>query len=217
MRFMPPTAAALLIAAAVLSGCAQSGGQYGASKYPGPEAGIPGFSLASRTVASGEFVEVEVSHRSLNHRVEQVALVGPDGRRTISRDIRTERVRVVPARPGGHLGISGGSARRRSFHRYRHHLPDRRSLPQSDLSHEGARAGSRPGRIPGRAKGLACRRCDGAAQRCPAHDREAGTRSEVERSGLLAALHRHQTIDQIQRRAWRQLVGIDVAEGGFDR
>jgi len=108
---IPSTIAAsfALILAAALSGCAGPGGYAGGFGPPTHGTGIPGFSLSSRALASGEFVEVEVRHRSLRHRVEQVALVGPKGRRHVSRDVRTERERIAPARPGGHIGIAGGS------------------------------------------------------------------------------------------------------------
>lgn len=76
----------------------------------GPD-GVPGLAIVSRTLAGSDYVEIEVIHRSLDHRVEQVALVAPDGARFPSRDMRTQSVREA-YRPGTSIGISGGSSGR---------------------------------------------------------------------------------------------------------
>lgn len=91
---------ALGILAATLAGCA--------GMAPVGRDGVPGLAVVSRTLAGSDYVEIEVIHRSLDHRVEQVALVAPDGARFPSRDMRTESVRGT-YRPGASIGISGGS------------------------------------------------------------------------------------------------------------
>ena len=76
----------------------------------GPD-GVPGLAIVSRTLAGSDYVEIEVRHRSLNHRVEQIALVAPDGARFPSRDMQTQSV-SQNYRPGTSIGISGGSSGR---------------------------------------------------------------------------------------------------------
>lgn len=88
------------ILAASLAGCAGTA--------PVGRDGVPGLAVVSRTLAGSDYVEIEVLHRSLDHRVEQVALVAPDGTRFASRDMRTESVRET-YRSGTSIGISGGS------------------------------------------------------------------------------------------------------------
>lgn len=91
---------ACAILAVWLAGCAGSA--------PVGGDGVPGLAVVSRTLAGSDYVEIEVLHRSLHHRVEQVALVAPDGARFPSRDMRTESVRES-YRPATSIGISGGS------------------------------------------------------------------------------------------------------------
>jgi hypothetical protein len=88
------------ILAATLAGCAGTA--------PLDRDGVPGLAVVSRTLAGSDYVEIEVLHRSLHHRVEQVALVAPDGTRFPSRDMRTKSVRQSYY-PGSSIGISGGS------------------------------------------------------------------------------------------------------------
>ncbi len=99
MRVLRIIAMAML--AATLAGCAGTA--------PAGRDGVPGLAVVSRTLAGSEYVEVEVVHRSLNNRVEQIALVAPDGARFPSRDMRTESVRDT-YRPGASIGVSGGSS-----------------------------------------------------------------------------------------------------------
>jgi len=94
---------AIGILIATLTGCA--------GMAPAGRDGVPGLAVVSRTLAGNDYVEIEVLHRSLNHRVKQIALVAPDGARFPSRDMRTESVREA-YRPGTSIGVSGGSGGR---------------------------------------------------------------------------------------------------------
>jgi len=95
---------------AVLGGCAADG----TGELVGPaEAGLRTISIVSRTVADGEFVEVEIRHRSRFHHVAQVALIAPNGAWHRARDVRSRQITEHGAwsgRPRGHFGISGGSS-----------------------------------------------------------------------------------------------------------
>ncbi|MHA1537399.1 MAG: hypothetical protein ACTSUD_07575 [Alphaproteobacteria bacterium] len=83
--------AALAVLIPALAGCAATA--------PAGRDGVPGLAVVSRTLAGGDYVEIEVFHRSLEHRVEQIALVAPDGARFPSRDMRPEASAspIVPA------------------------------------------------------------------------------------------------------------------------
>jgi len=110
-RIRRPAIAVLL--AAALAGCANDGtggpGEPGARGGDRASAGVRGLSIVSRTLADGEFVEVEIRHRSRFHKVEQMALVAPNGAWHRARDLRSRRTTDYGGRPGGHLGVAGGS------------------------------------------------------------------------------------------------------------
>ena len=99
-----------LFVAAALAGCAADGaGGPGAQGGDQAAAGVRDLSIVSRTLADGEFVEVEIRHRSRFHKVEQVALVAPNGAWHQARDLRSRRTSDYGGRPGGHVGVAGGS------------------------------------------------------------------------------------------------------------
>lgn len=71
--------------------------------------GVPGLRVSSQVVGiDGSTIQVEAAHQSYNHRIEQIALVGPDGRTYTANDTTTE---TVTDRYGGHgvgVGVGGG-------------------------------------------------------------------------------------------------------------
>ncbi|HUT49369.1 MAG TPA: hypothetical protein VM325_08520 [Alphaproteobacteria bacterium] len=103
--------------AAMLAGCAADatggiGGQPGAGDPTATVADARDISIVSRAVGDGEFVEVEIRHRSHFRRVAQVALIAPNGEWHRARDVRTRRTTAygsLGGRPRGHFGIAGGS------------------------------------------------------------------------------------------------------------
>jgi hypothetical protein len=103
-RFLTALAAALMLA-----GCAaeRSSGPGGSARLVKP--GAHDLSIVSRVVAGGAFVEVEIRHRSLFERVEQVALIGPDGAWHRAHDLRRQRTVSDWDRPHGHFAAAGGS------------------------------------------------------------------------------------------------------------
>lgn len=103
-------AALALLAAALLAGCAADGGGPGGPAGDTAGAGYRDLSIVSRVLADGEFVEVEVRYRSQFHKVEQVALIGPDGAWHVARDLRRQRTASDSGRPHGHFGVAGGSS-----------------------------------------------------------------------------------------------------------
>jgi hypothetical protein len=103
-------AALVLATLAMLAGCASDGGGGLAGLADGTaDAGYRDLSIVSRVVAEGEFVEVEIDHRSLLNRVEQVALIGPDGAWHVAHNLRRQRTSADWDRPHGYLGATGGS------------------------------------------------------------------------------------------------------------
>jgi len=96
-----------LAAVLMLAGCASdgSGGPGGGAA----DAGYRDLSIVSRVLADGEFIEVEIRHRSYFQRVEQVALIGPDGAWHRARDLRRRKTTSDWNRPHGHFGVAGGS------------------------------------------------------------------------------------------------------------
>jgi len=113
LRTVTVFALACLAGAAMLAGCAQYGtGGTGGTGGMGGGAGARDISIVSRTVADGEFVEVEIRHRALFRRVAQVALIAPNGEWHRARDLRSRRTTDyggLGGRPRGHFGIAGGS------------------------------------------------------------------------------------------------------------
>lgn len=89
----------LLAAAGLLAGCAGD---------PAAPDGVPGLAVHSRVIGPGDYVEVLADHRSLDHRVEEVALVDPDGTAHPARDFERETVRYDSG-PGGAFGVGGGA------------------------------------------------------------------------------------------------------------
>jgi hypothetical protein len=102
----PGFAAIVMLIMAALTGCA--GGPDG-SGDAAENARVRGLWIFSQTLADGAFVEVRIRHSSLYHRVEQVALVAPDGARHRAEELRTERIVPESATPSGRIGVSGGS------------------------------------------------------------------------------------------------------------
>ncbi|MDH3235700.1 MAG: hypothetical protein OEQ29_19425 [Alphaproteobacteria bacterium] len=96
----------LFVMTAMLAGCAADG----TGDPMAAQAGVRDVSIVSRTLAGGEFVEVEIRHRSHFRRVAQVALIAPNGEWHRARDVRTRRTDVYGGRPRGHFGIAGGSS-----------------------------------------------------------------------------------------------------------
>jgi len=109
-----------LAAALMLAGCATDGndGTGGLDGRSGGTAGTGSTEVAgsrdvlvvSRVLADGEFIEVEIRHRSHFQKVEQVALIGPDGAWHRARDLRRRMTVAGGGRPHGHFGIAGGSS-----------------------------------------------------------------------------------------------------------
>jgi hypothetical protein len=103
-----------LAAALMLAGCASdgSGGLDGLAGGTGgtADAGYRDLSIASRVLADGAFIEVEIRHRSYFQRVEQVALIGPDGAWHRARDLRRRKTTSDWNRPHGQFGVAGGSS-----------------------------------------------------------------------------------------------------------
>lgn len=78
-----------------------------ADRQPAPPGGIAGLAVDSRVIPGGGAVEVQADHRSLDHRVEQVALVAPDG--TVHPAVEYERETVrYNSSPSGAVGVGGG-------------------------------------------------------------------------------------------------------------
>lgn len=118
LTFTPHRATLALAAALMLAGCATDGSG-GSGALSGPagsaggttaEAGTRDVSIVSRVLADGEFIEVEIRHRSHFQKVEQVALIGPDGAWHRARDLRRRKTVAGVGRPHGHFGIAGGSS-----------------------------------------------------------------------------------------------------------
>lgn len=89
-------------------------GALAACAGPPPGAGgIPGMRISSGVVGiDGSTVQVEAAHQSYDHRVERIALVGPDGRTYPADDTVTETVRHSGYGYGGQsvgVGIGGGT------------------------------------------------------------------------------------------------------------
>jgi hypothetical protein len=105
-------AAVLLLAGCATDGNDGSGALGGPTGRPGQtaEAGARDLLIVSRVLADGEFVEVEIRHRSHFQKVEQVALIGPDGAWHRARDLRRRKTAAGGGRPRGHFGIAGGSS-----------------------------------------------------------------------------------------------------------
>lgn len=93
---MTRRAAALLLL--LLAGCA--GG-------PSTPDAVPGLVIDSRVIGRGDYVEVFADHRSLDHRVEEIALVAPDGTVYRADEMRRDTIETDGS-PGGALGIGGG-------------------------------------------------------------------------------------------------------------
>jgi|SRR5690606_25664502 len=83
--------------------------------------GVPGLRVTSRVVGiDGSTIEVEAQHQSYDNRIEQIALVGPDGRQYLPNDTMTETVTDrggytgqsvevgVGGGTGGHTGVGVG-------------------------------------------------------------------------------------------------------------
>ena len=72
--------------------------------------GVPGLRVTSSVVGiDGSTILVDAEHQSYNHRIEEIALVGPDGQRYTSKDTTTET--VTDRGYGGHgvgVGVGGG-------------------------------------------------------------------------------------------------------------
>jgi hypothetical protein len=105
------SSALALAAALMLAGCAGdgTGGRDGAAGGTA-DAGYRDLSIVSRVLADGEFIEVEIRHRSHFNRVEEVALIGPDGAWHRARDLRRRKTTSNAGRPHGHVGVAGGSS-----------------------------------------------------------------------------------------------------------
>jgi len=101
------------VAAAGLSACTTTKTQTAASTARPDAAPLFGFRVASRlSPASADELIVIASHRSRNHRIERIVLIGPGGRivRALAtrKDRQTARGSRVVGRPGGAVGIGTG-------------------------------------------------------------------------------------------------------------
>jgi len=92
-------ALAALTLALALAGCADR-------PPPSPD-GVAGLVVDSRVIPGGGAVEVQADHRSFDHRVEEVALVAPDGTVHPAVEYERETVRYDPS-PSGAVGVGGG-------------------------------------------------------------------------------------------------------------
>lgn len=71
--------------------------------------GVPGLRVASQVVGiDGSTIQVEAAHQSYNHRIEQIALVGPDGRTYTANDTTTETVTDRNLYGGNSVGVGVG-------------------------------------------------------------------------------------------------------------
>lgn len=70
-------------------------------------AGVSGLRIDSRVIPGGQAVEVQADHRSFDHRVEDVALIAPDGTAHPAREYERETVRYQSS-PSGAVGVGGG-------------------------------------------------------------------------------------------------------------
>ena len=96
---MRRTLAALLLVA-FAGGCA--------SPPPGL-GGVPGLRVTSQVVGiDGSTIQVEAAHQSYDNRIEQIALVGPDGRTYLPNDTVTETVNDRGGYGGQNVGVGVG-------------------------------------------------------------------------------------------------------------
>jgi hypothetical protein len=71
--------------------------------------GVPGLRVASEVVGiDGSTIQVEAAHQSYNNRIEQIALVGPDGRTYTANDTTTETVTDRGYYGGNSVGVGVG-------------------------------------------------------------------------------------------------------------
>jgi hypothetical protein len=104
----------------VLSGLALASLALLAAACSGPApglGGVPGLRVSSQVVGiDGSIVQVEAAHQSYNHRIEEIALVGPDGQHYTSKDTTTES--VIDSGYGGRgvgVGVGGGGGSHGGF------------------------------------------------------------------------------------------------------
>jgi hypothetical protein len=71
--------------------------------------GVPGLRVTSQVVGiDGSTIQVEAAHQSYNNRIEQIALVGPDGRSYLPNDTVTETVNDRSGYGGQSVGVGVG-------------------------------------------------------------------------------------------------------------
>ena len=92
--------AALVVLATLAASC---------SGPPPGAGGVPGLRITSSVVGiDGSTIQVEAAHQSYNHRIEQIALVAPDGQRYASKDTTTETVTDRGGYGGQNVGVGVG-------------------------------------------------------------------------------------------------------------
>jgi hypothetical protein len=104
-----------LFAAAALATLAAS-----CSSPPPGIGGVPGLRITSQVVGiDGSIIQVDASHQSYDNRIEQIALVGPDGKTYPANDTATESVTDRGSYGGGYggssVGVGGGSGSHGGF------------------------------------------------------------------------------------------------------
>jgi hypothetical protein len=71
--------------------------------------GVPGLRITSQVVGiDGSIIQVDASHQSYDNRIEQIVLVGPDGKTYPANDTATESVTDRGSYGGSSVGVGGG-------------------------------------------------------------------------------------------------------------